>query len=119
VVTHLVLYRPKPGLDAEARLRFAEALSAAHREIPSIRRFVVGRRIVDGPSYKLGPFPEFPYVAVVEFDTRAGLVEYLAHPMHASLGQAFGASVDAALVYDFDTAEVAGDGGDVASVLGA
>jgi hypothetical protein len=105
VVAHIVLYRPKPGLDAEARLRFTNALVAARREIPSVRRFHVGQRITDGPSYAMGPLPEFPYVAVIEFEDRAGLLEYLAHPAHASLGQAFGAAVDAALVYDFDMAD--------------
>ena len=80
MVAHLVLYRPKPGLDAEARDRFTEAIVLARREIPAIRRFVVGRRIVDGPSYKLGPFPDFPYIAVIEFDDRAGLLTYLQHP---------------------------------------
>ena len=105
MVTHLVLYRPKPGLDASARRQFIESLTLAQREIPCIRRFVVGRRIVDGPSYTLGPFPDFPYVALVEFHDRAGLVHYLEHPMHASLGREFGEKVDAALVYDFDTVD--------------
>jgi hypothetical protein len=105
MVAHLVLYRPKPGLDAEARDRFTEAIVVARREIPAIRRFLVGRRIVDGRPYTLGPFPDFPYVAMIEFDDRAGLSTYLLHPMHAGLGEAFGSTVDAALVYDFETAD--------------
>jgi hypothetical protein len=42
---------------------------------------------------------------MIEFDDRAGLSTYLLHPMHAGLGQAFGSTVDAALVYDFETAD--------------
>jgi hypothetical protein len=107
MVAHLVLYRPKPGLDAEARDRFTAAIVAARREIPSIRRFVVGRRLADGPSYALGPFPDFTHAAVIEFDDTDALLTYLQHPLHADLGQAFGASVEAALVYDFETADAA------------
>ena len=107
MVMHLVLYRPRVGLDAEARRRFANALIAARREIPSIRRFLVGRRIVGGPSYALGPFPDFPYVAAIEFEDRAALVEYLAHPTHGTLGQAFRESVDATLVYDYEATDAA------------
>ena len=107
MVAHLVLYRPRPGLDVEARNRFTEAIVSARRGIPAIRRFIVGRRMVDGPSYQLGPFPDFPYTAVIEFDDRAGLVTYLQHPSHRELGEVFRSVVESALVYDFDVAEAA------------
>jgi hypothetical protein len=105
MVAHLVLYRPKAGLDADARRRFSDAIVAARREVPAIRRFLIGRRLADGPSYALGPFLDFPYLGVIEFDDRAGLLAYLQHPVHAGLGQMFGAAVEAALVYDFETAD--------------
>ena len=115
MVTHVVLYRPKPGLEADAGDRFAQSIVIARREISAIRRFTVGRRIQDGPSYARGPFPDYPYIAMIEFEDRGGLLAYLQHPMHASLGQQFGASVEAALVYDFHTVDAA----DAARVLPA
>ena len=102
---HVVLYRPKPGLDRDARHRFVTALAAARREIRAVRRFWVGRRIVDGPAYQVGEMPDFPYAAVVEFDDRAGLLQYLSHPAHIALGREFGASAEAALVYDYDAVD--------------
>lgn len=115
MIVHLVLYRPKPGLEADARDRFVEALAAARRDIPSIRRFVVGRRLAGGPSYNVANLPDFPYMALIEFDEVPGLVAYLGHPVHAGLGQAFRSSLDAALVYDYEVADAA----DAAGLLSA
>lgn len=107
MVAHVVLYRPKPGLGEAARDRFLASIDVARREIGAIRRFTVGRRIHDGPTYRGAPFPDFPYMAAIEFDDREGLAAYLAHPMHAALGQEFGASLEAALVYDYEVADAA------------
>jgi hypothetical protein len=105
VTFHVVLYRPKPGLGSESRQRFATALAAARRDIDSIQRFWVGRRVVNGPSYQVGEMPDYPYAAVVEFDDRAGLIKYLSHPAHIALGREFAESVDTALVYDYDAVD--------------
>jgi hypothetical protein len=105
MTVHIVLYRPKPGIDSEARQRFINALVAARRDIEAVRRFWVGRRIANGPPYQLGDLPDYPYAAVVEFDDRAGLIKYLSHPAHIALGREFGASVESALVYDYDAVD--------------
>lgn len=107
MVTHVVLYRPRPGLDDEAAGRFTAALAAARREIPGILRFIVGRRLDPGPAYSLGPFPDFPFLAVVEFASREDLLGYLQHPRHVELGRSFAECAEAALVYDFETADAA------------
>lgn len=107
MVTHVVLYRPKAGLEAAAGERFAAAIALARREIAAIRRFTIGRRLENGPVYQQGPFPDFPFIAAIEFDDREGLLTYLQHPTHAALGQQFGATLDAALVYDFQTVDAA------------
>jgi len=105
MLTHLVLFRPKPGLtEAEAAL-LVEALEAAARGIPGVRRFLVGRETVDQPRYSAGAAPAFPYVALVELDDRAALDAYLAHPAHQALGAAFNTALGAALIYDFETEE--------------
>jgi hypothetical protein len=107
MIAHLVLFRPKSGLEDEARERFTGALVAARHDIAAIRRFTVGKRIAGGPSYGLAEFPDFPYMAVIEFDDMDGLYAYLRHPVHAGLGQAFRASLESALVYDYAIADAA------------
>lgn len=111
MIAHLVLYRPKPGLDAEARAQFVDALTAAHRDIATIRRFTIGRRLEDGPVYSGIAISDFPFMALIEFDDVDGLRSYLAHPVHAGLGQVFRSSLEAALIFDFQTADAAGAGG--------
>lgn len=102
MVTHVVLYRPKPNLEKAARSAMVEAVSAARDEIPQIRRFCVGRRLDNGPAYVLGNFPDLPYAAIVEFTDREGLEAYLAHPGHQRLGALFNSTVEAGLIYDYE-----------------
>jgi len=52
MVAHVVLFKPKPGLDPAGRQRVAAAFERALREIPSIRRADVGRRILHGRAYE-------------------------------------------------------------------
>jgi hypothetical protein len=102
MVIHVVLYRPKPNLEKSARSALMEAVSSARDEIPQIRRFVVGKRLTEGPQYQLGNFPDLPYAAVVEFTDREGLEAYLAHPGHQQLGRLFNNTVEAGFVYDYE-----------------
>ena len=110
VLTHVVLFRPRPGLapaDADALIA---ALERAARDIPAVRRFEVGRRTATPPTYPAGAPPDFPFLAVVWVDDRAALDAYLAHPAHQALGAAFNAALGAALVFDFDTETVEAGG---------
>jgi len=115
VLTHVVLFRPKPGLtpaDAEA---LVIAIERAARDIPAVRRFEVGRQTANPPPYVAGAPPDFPFVAMVWVDDREALNAYLAHPAHQALGAAFNAALGAALVFDFDTDAV--DAGGARRVL--
>jgi hypothetical protein len=115
VLTHVVLFRPKPGLTpADADAVIAAIERAAH-DIPAVRRFEVGRQTTNPPPYVTGAPPDFPFVAMVWVDDRAALDAYLAHPAHQALGAAFNAALGAALVFDFDTAAV--DAGDTRWLL--
>jgi hypothetical protein len=110
VLTHVVLFRPKPALapaDAEA---LVTAIERAASDIPGVRRFEVGRRTASPPAYAVGAPPDFPFVAMVWVDDRAALDAYLAHPAHRALGAAFNAALGAALVFDFDS-DVVAEGG--------
>jgi hypothetical protein len=106
VLTHVVLFRPRPDLTSADTDALVAAIERAAGDIPAVRRFEVGRRTADGPSYVAGAAPDFPYVAMVWVDDRAGLDAYLSHPAHQALGAAFNAALGAALVFDFDTEPV-------------
>jgi hypothetical protein len=110
VLTHVVLFRPKPGLSDDQAARLVAAIEAAARDIPAVRRFEVGRQTASPPPYVTGPPPDLPYVAMVWVDDRAGLDAYLAHPAHQALGEAFQAALGAALIYDYDVEDVAAGG---------
>jgi hypothetical protein len=100
----VVLYRPKSELDDAVKRELADAMASASAMIPTIRRLRAGLRMT-GPAYPFEPFPDLPYIAVIEFDDRAGLNAYLAHPFHARLAQLFVATTEAALVYDYEMFE--------------
>jgi hypothetical protein len=117
MLTHVVLFRPKPGLTPAEVGTLIAALEGAARGIAGVRRFQVGRQTTSPPAYAgAGAPPDFPYVALVEVGDRAALDRYLAHPAHQTLGAAFNASLGAALVYDFDTEDV--DAGGARRLLG-
>jgi hypothetical protein len=100
---HIVLFRPKPDLSDADRAAMLEALRIASTEIPSVRRFHVGKRVVHDTDYEKRMPENYAYAAVIEFDDLDGLRSYLAHPKHAELGRLFWALMDAGLVYDYET----------------
>jgi hypothetical protein len=105
VIAHLVLFRPKPELSAAERRGLADALAAALREIPSIRRARVGRRVTHGRPYEALMRIDYEYAAMLEFDDLAGLTAYLEHPVHDALAARFFASFADALMYDVELKE--------------
>ena len=107
MIWHLVLLKPRPDLAASDRQAFVEAFRRAVTEIPTVRAVHFGSRTTHGAGYEQAAPDAAGYLAVIEFDDRAGLDTYLSHPAHDELGRCFGRSVAAAMVYDF---EVAGDG---------
>ena len=55
-----------------------------------------------GRQYDALNSAEFPYIAILEFESTADLLAYLAHPAHEALGVQFYASSESALAYDFE-----------------
>jgi hypothetical protein len=102
MLSHVVLFRPKADLSSADAQQFVAALERTLTSVPTVRRATVGRRARIGAQYEQLPQPDFPYIAVIEFDDRAGLEAYLGHPAHDELAQRFWASLDATLVYDFE-----------------
>src|SRR5262245_52262394 len=99
MIAHVVLFKPRADLSPEARQHLAESFEAALRQIPSIRRARVGRRITHGRSYEALMSVDYQFAAVLEFDDEAGLKAYLEHPAHQRLGARFFEAVEQALMY--------------------
>jgi hypothetical protein len=108
MVVHVVLLAPRADLTADGRDAVMAALERAARDIPSVRRVRVGRRIRHGSDYERRMPVDFPFAAIFEFDDLAGLQAYLAHPAHEDLGARFDDSFSAALAYDYEMDGVAG-----------
>lgn len=105
MIAHVVLFRPRADLPAEARQELVAAFEAALAGIPSIRRARVGRRLILGRAYEALMRTDYPYVAILEFADQAALVAYLEHPAHAELAARFFSAFEEALMYDFELAE--------------
>ena len=105
MIAHLVLFTPRADLSAEARRQLAASFEAALRQIPSIRRARLGKRLLHGRGYETLMTVDYQYAAVIEFDDQAGLKAYLEHPAHQQLGSQFFEVFEQALMYDFDLQE--------------
>lgn len=110
MIAHIVLFEPRAGFTDADRAALMEAIAAAARTIPHIRRFQVGRRVMHGvPGYERAMRENYEYAAVIEFDTVSELRSYLAHPSHAALGRHFAESSSRALAYDYEITDLSAD----------
>ena len=98
MVSHVDLRRPRPDLSHAERDPALASLEHAIGNIPMIRRARVGRRITLGREYDRQNASDFPYAAMIEFDTDADLRAYLDHPAHHELSEHFYRAAEAALV---------------------
>jgi hypothetical protein len=107
MITHVVLFKPKPELEVEERQAILDDLKAAAAGIPSVRGLRVGHRIRHGhPGYEQLMREDFEFVVIIEFDDAEGLTAYLDHPKHAAIGAHFMQSSAAALAYDYEMIEL-------------
>jgi len=106
MIVHLVLFRPKASLSSSEQRALVTSIEQA-AAIGSVRRFRVGRAVPDPPAYQLQGFPDLPYVAILEFDDRDALDDYLEHQMHGELGRRFNEGAEAALIYDYEVHDAA------------
>ena len=102
MISHIVLFRPRADLSQGDRAAFGETLARVREDIPSIRGFRVGRRVTHGRGYEQVMRENFSFAAVIDFDDLAGLQSYLEHPAHAKISELFAATLEAALVYDYE-----------------
>lgn len=108
MITHVVLFKPRGDVTDADRRAFVEAIVRARREIPGIRRFHLGRRVLREASYAEAMPQDFSYAAVIEFDDLAAVQVYLAHPAHDPMGSWFWKVSEASLVYDYEMTDAAG-----------
>jgi hypothetical protein len=105
---HVVLFRPRRNLSVEETADLIRAVEDAHRAIPSIRRFHVGKRVVHGAGYEDLMRDPLDYAAVIEFDHLQGLQDYLEHPAHRALGPRFMQSLESSVIVDYEMTDAAG-----------
>lgn len=106
MIVHVVMIQPRPDLEAGALAAVLADLRAAAKEIPSVRRLRIGRRVKHGrPGYETAMTRDFAYLALIEFDDERGLADYLEHPSHAALSRHFATIGEQALAYDYEVAE--------------
>jgi hypothetical protein len=101
MVAHLVLFTPRSDLSDAERMTFVDTLEHALANIPSIKRARIGRRLRVGRQYDQQNPHQFPYAAILEFETEADLRAYLDHPAHQALGEQFYVASESALAFDF------------------
>ena len=103
MIAHVVLFSPKPDLPQADRRTLIDALVAASAEIPSIKRFRIGRRVKHWlPGYEQMMREDYEFAAIIEFDDIDALKTYLGHSSHAVIGHHFTASASRSLAYDYE-----------------
>lgn len=101
MILHIVLFRPRAAMSAADRQSFVETFEAALREIRSIHQVKVGRRILHGRGYERLMRDDFPYAAILEFESPDALQAYLQHRSHDRLGAMLFEHSEAVLIYDY------------------
>jgi len=108
VISHVVLFRPRPTLTEAEREALIAALQHAVSGIPAIRHATIGKRILlNRPGYETQMAEHYEYSAILEFDSEADLRAYLDHQAHVDLGKQLFTSAEAVLAYDFATTDPA------------
>jgi hypothetical protein len=105
MIAHVVLFRPKDTLTEPQRRTLVDAIGTALLGIPAIKRARVGRRRTLGRNYDSHNAEDYPFAAILEFDTEADLIAYLDHPAHHALGEQFYLTSARALALDFELLE--------------
>ena len=102
MIAHVVLFRPRPDLATDAIAHLLTSFEKALRDITLVQRAHVGRRVTVGRGYEQMMRADYPYAAVLEFESITALRGYLEHPAHAEIGSAVFAAAADILVYDFE-----------------
>ena len=103
MIAHIVLFTPKADLSQDAFRAFTMQMAGCFRSIDTIERASVGKRIdVDAGYRREFGDQTYEYAAVLEFRSRAGLIEYLRHPLHHELGRMFWESCERTVISEVE-----------------
>ena len=118
MTAHIVLFQPKASASDADRTAFSRQFERACREIPSVRRAIVGRAAsIDAGYTRSFGDGQYEFAAVLEFDDRNGLIEYLQHPLHKELGKLFWLVCERTAIVEVDLWDA--KSADLAGVLAA
>lgn len=107
MISHIVLFKPKPIIGHAERLAIVEHLKAAIARCPTVRRCRVGRRVVHSlPGYERLMFEDYQFSLILDFDDVEGLKSYLQNPAHAGIGGLFTSAASASLAYDYELVDL-------------
>ena len=107
MISHIVLFKPRPTLGPAERAAIAEHLQSAIAQCPTVRGCRVGRRVQHGlPGYEQQMAEDYQFALILEFDDVEGLMAYLQHPAHAGIGGLFTSAASASLAYDYEVVEL-------------
>jgi hypothetical protein len=102
MITHIVLFKPRPSLTGDQRRAVLESLVTSMKQFATVRGCRIGRRVRHGlPGYEQTVREDYEYALMLDFDDVKGLTDYLQHPAHSALGHFFTSSADASLAYDY------------------
>jgi hypothetical protein len=105
VISHVVLFRPKPDLSPADRDGLIAAFRTAVLEIPTVRGVRAGRRVTHGAAYEQTA-ANLDILIAIEFDDLAGLQTYLRHPAHAAVSESFNRLLDSGWVFDYEAGDL-------------
>ena len=107
MIAHIVLLQPRRDLSEEQRQTALKTLADAAANVPEIRRFRLGRRVLHNlPGYEQLMALDYEFALIIEVDDLPALTRYLLAPAHAVLGQLFYSATSAALAYDYQLEEI-------------
>ena len=107
MIAHIVLLQPRRDLSEEQRQTALKTLADAAANVPEIRRFRLGRRVLHNlPGYEQLMALDYEFALIIEVDDLPALTRYLRAPAHAVLGQLFYSATSAALAYDYQLEEI-------------
>ncbi|MEO8481735.1 MAG: Dabb family protein [Acidobacteriota bacterium] len=90
MISHIVLFEPKASMSLPDKRLFAQSVLSVCSRIEFVQRLSIGRRTnVDVGYERSFGDKTYEYSAVLEFETRERLIQYLTNPLHAELGRLF------------------------------
>jgi hypothetical protein len=108
VIAHIVLFTPKATLSDSSKRLFAQSVVKTLSAIEHVTAAKVGRRVDVDPGYgrHLGD-STYEFAAIIEFESRSALVDYLVDPRHQELGRLFWESCDRTVVSEVEYVDLA------------